>query len=461
MGLGKRGQQLTRRWRLPGLPTCLGAGHRIGGSRAAVGAGWRAPGIGLWAALMAGAAVGVGAAGAAGADLAAARAALAETERAFSRLSLEQGMRAAFLAYLGDDAVIFRPGPVPGRAFIAARPSPPIELSWRPVYVEVAAAGDLGYTTGPYELRSTDPAKRAETEHGYYVTVWRKQADGAWKVAADLGVDTPPPAGTEAAKGNEIGHGRIAGGAPSERGPAEAARRGLLDAENAFAGDAVAHGARPAYLAAAADEARFYRDGAPPAVGREAIAKLLLAGGPQRATSWRATAAAAASGGDLGYTYGEMAVMDTGAPRRIRVPGMFFRIWERQGNGRWKIVLDLVKELPPSAPPAAPAAPTSPPPPSPPASPPPPEAAPAPPPAAGLPLMPPVASPPAFPALPAPSASPSPSQAAPSPPTVAEMPPAPRQVPAESAQPAQPGERQRASSSPSPPSPPGQPRRAR
>jgi ketosteroid isomerase-like protein len=278
-------------------------------------------------------------------DLAAARTALADTERAFSQMSRQQGMRAAFLAYLAEDAVIFRPGPVPGRAFIEARPSPPVELTWRPVQVEVAASGGLGYTTGPYEARSTDPAKSAQTEHGYYVTVWRRQADGAWKAVADVGVEAPPPSGADAAAGGELAGGRTPGGAPAGQGSADEARRSLLAAESAFAGDAIAHGARAAYLAAVADGARFYRAGVPPAVGRDAIARLLGAGA-QRATGWQVTEAKAAASGDLGYAYGEAAVMKTGAPRRIREAGIYFRIWRRQGGGRWQIALDLVKEFP-------------------------------------------------------------------------------------------------------------------
>jgi ketosteroid isomerase-like protein len=289
-------------------------------------------------------------------DLAAARAALADTERAFSQMSRQQGLRAAFLAYLAEDAVIFRPGPVPGRAFVEARPSPPIELTWRPVQVEVATSGDLGYTTGPYEARSTDPAKSAQTEHGYFVTVWRRQADGAWKAVVDVGVEAPP-AGADATESGELGHGHAGTGEPGRPGSAssaDAALRSLLAAESAFAGDAIAHGARAAYLAAAADGARFYRAGAPPAVGRDAIARLLGAG-PQRATSWRVTEAKAAGSGDLGYAYGETAVMKTGAPRRIREAGIYFRIWRRQGGGRWQIALDLVRELPAAATERAPA----------------------------------------------------------------------------------------------------------
>jgi ketosteroid isomerase-like protein len=351
-------------------PRCRGVGWRTAGA-----AGWQVTGTSVLAAALAVAAMGLpGRAGAAGSgsgqatpgsppgaaaaapagggDLAAARATLVEAERAFSRLSQREGVRAAFLANLAEDAVLFRPGPVPGREFVAARPSPPVELTWWPVYVEVAASGDLGYTTGPYVLRETGAGERGETQTGYYVTVWRRQADGAWKVVADLGATTPPPAGSDATAGGGVEHGRIGGGPPGGRGPAErteAAQHALMAADRGFGGDATAHGARAAYMAAIADEARFYRDGAPPAVGREAVGRLLGAYA-QRSTSWEPTAAVVASSGDLGYTYGKTAVMGPGRPGRVRQPGLYFRIWERQGDGAFKIVFDVVKALPPSPP---------------------------------------------------------------------------------------------------------------
>jgi ketosteroid isomerase-like protein len=373
-----------------GLPGAAGAAGSIGGQATPASPG-----------------AGAAPAPAGGGDLAAARAALVEAERAFSRLSQREGVRAAFLAYLAEDAVLFRPGPVPGRELVAARPSPPIELSWWPVYVEVAASGDLGYTTGPYVLRETGPGQRGETQNGYYVTVWRRQADGAWKVVNDLGATTPPPAGSDAAASGGVEHGRIGGGAPAGQGLAErteAAQHALMAADRGFGGDATVHGARAAYMGVIADEARFYRDGAPPAVGREAVGRLLGAYA-QRSTSWEPTAAVVASSGDLGYTYGKTAVMGPGRPGRIRQPGLYFRVWERQGDGPFKIVLDVVKALPPSPPMSPPAErPGT----APPREPPPPGASPAPrepPAAAGAPPppggLPPGAPPPAVPPPPA------------------------------------------------------------
>jgi uncharacterized protein (TIGR02246 family) len=53
--------------------------------------------------------------------------------------------------------------------------------------VEVAKSGDLGYSQGTYTMTSTAPkAKKARTEKGKFVTVFKKQADGSWKAAADI-----------------------------------------------------------------------------------------------------------------------------------------------------------------------------------------------------------------------------------------------------------------------------------
>jgi ketosteroid isomerase-like protein len=329
----------------------------------------------LVAAALAAAANGQAAAAGAGAE----RERLAATDRAFAALSRREGMRAAFLAYLAADAVLFRPGPVPGRAFIEERPSPAIELTWEPVFSAVATSGDLGYTTGPYAVHDTGPDHHL-SEQGYYVTIWRKQADGTWKVELDQGVTTPsldagdaaaihdrasPAAdagdqGTAASGGSA---GAAAGSAPAAPAPAPeaaaaptaapgatgAAREALLDADRDFAGDAGAHGARPAYMARLAPEARLYRNGAAPAVGREAIAKALAAG-PQTASSWQATTAAASAAGDLGYTYGNSALMAPLAPNRIKRLAVYVRIWQRQRDAKYRIVLDLVKMLPENAP---------------------------------------------------------------------------------------------------------------
>jgi ketosteroid isomerase-like protein len=62
-----------------------------------------------------------------------------------------------------------------------------VDVSWTPMYVESAKDGDLVYDLGSYTM-TTKPAKGkgvAVTDHGKYLAVWKKQADGSWKAEAD------------------------------------------------------------------------------------------------------------------------------------------------------------------------------------------------------------------------------------------------------------------------------------
>jgi ketosteroid isomerase-like protein len=61
--------------------------------------------------------------------------------------------------------------------------------------VEVSRAGDLAYTQGTYANQFDLADGTTATERGKWVSVWKKQADGTWKVAVDVyNTDEPPPA---------------------------------------------------------------------------------------------------------------------------------------------------------------------------------------------------------------------------------------------------------------------------
>ena len=64
-------------------------------------------------------------------------------------------------------------------------------LSWTPARGEVVGAGDLGYTTGQSLFRGKGPDGKTVERRGEYLTVWRKQRDGSWKVIFDTGSTLP------------------------------------------------------------------------------------------------------------------------------------------------------------------------------------------------------------------------------------------------------------------------------
>jgi uncharacterized protein (TIGR02246 family) len=74
-----------------------------------------------------------------------------------------------------------------GKAMKDAVADPNWSLALQPVQVEASKAGDLGYTRGTYVLTATDPvSKKAVTEKGRFVTIFRKEGDGSWKAVQDI-----------------------------------------------------------------------------------------------------------------------------------------------------------------------------------------------------------------------------------------------------------------------------------
>jgi ketosteroid isomerase-like protein len=70
---------------------------------------------------------------------------------------------------------------------------PDFKLAWHPDKAGVALSGELGYTSGTYEVSFRDPSGEMISDTGKYLTMWKKQADGSWKVLLDMyNSDLPP-----------------------------------------------------------------------------------------------------------------------------------------------------------------------------------------------------------------------------------------------------------------------------
>lgn len=104
--------------------------------------------------------------------------------------------------FWADDADLFMPNMalIHGNAAIKTvvtdiLKDPNIALEFTTTKVEVSKASDYGYSQGTYTMTTTDPkTKKAMTEKGKYVTVYKKQADGSWKAVADINNADAPAA---------------------------------------------------------------------------------------------------------------------------------------------------------------------------------------------------------------------------------------------------------------------------
>jgi ketosteroid isomerase-like protein len=124
---------------------------------------------------------------------------LYDLEARFAKDVLERG-GAGFADWFADDGVALGNGAAPliGKVAIAkgANWSPKdYQLTWTPTDAMMGPSGDMGYTWGHYEGRSKDANGNPVLTSGRYITMWRKQPDGTWKVVLDAGANEPPAAG--------------------------------------------------------------------------------------------------------------------------------------------------------------------------------------------------------------------------------------------------------------------------
>jgi ketosteroid isomerase-like protein len=269
----------------------------------------------------------------------AALAPVVEAEHAFAQRSIDEGMKPAFLGYAASEGVVVnRNGLVNAIETWSKRdPAPKGLLTWWPTYADVSRAGDLGWTTGPFEFREK-PTDEKPADTGHFFTVWRKQPDGAWKWVLDLGIRHPAPATTETVLTYPAAL-RNARAAAAAHGNIEDARRSLTEAERTLSDASASQGFRTALLAHADESLRLYRQGTYPVVGKESVARAIKVLG--EFITWQPSKVDVAASGDLGYAYGTYELRAKQSDEKPAVRGHFARVWKRDRGGAWRVVFNV------------------------------------------------------------------------------------------------------------------------
>ena len=111
-----------------------------------------------------------------------------------------RGDSAGIVANYADDAVVMDPGAPAhrGRGEIGASLAKYVQSAKVSDYkyntVSVDVAGDYAIETGSYEWTTTPKGGKPMHNKAKYLTVWKKQADGSWKIYRDIhNSDGPAP----------------------------------------------------------------------------------------------------------------------------------------------------------------------------------------------------------------------------------------------------------------------------
>jgi len=124
-------------------------------------------------------------------DVSSEKAGILKTDREFSDYSSKNGMKKAFLLFGDENMVMLRENsmPVVGKTAFSDLyknfDDSQMTLVWEPLFADVSASGDLGYSYGIYTM--TIKSDSLKTEKGTYLSIWKKDHNLNWKFVVDTG----------------------------------------------------------------------------------------------------------------------------------------------------------------------------------------------------------------------------------------------------------------------------------
>ncbi len=263
--------------------------------------------------------------------------AMVDTERAFAKMAKDQNTRDAFLYYLTDDVITSGDkGPIAGKKEIEKQKAGNAWLYWDVAFSDIAASGDFGYNTGPWEFRKTKDINEKPIAFGEFNSIWKKQADGSWKNALDVGVSHEAGPLVESIKlttsARPLTSGKKKSLKPSEKNK-------LIEVEKQFL-SLNAKDRKSAYEKFLSNESRIIHARQFPIITTEAKQKFISE--PELVSNIHLISGDIATSNDLGYIYGKADVQVTVKDKTENQVATYFRVWKKEEGKNWRIVLDVL-----------------------------------------------------------------------------------------------------------------------
>jgi ketosteroid isomerase-like protein len=255
-------------------------------------------------------------------------------ELGFAQNSVKHGLNAAFVENFAEESILFTSKWITnGKQYYKERKETPVVLKWEPEYMDISLSRDFGISTGPWEMQDYRP-NTEPLSTGYFLTVWKRQPDGVWKVILDAGSQSPPPVTSQHRisfpSGADKPVANILNISPST------VSAELMDREKQILGIWKSDPVPSTYKSFLADDVRIQIGGELPKVKRDTI-NLWLSRLNKNLT-WTTKGCSAANSADLGFTYGNFEIRSVSGISE----GHYVRIWKKQSDGKWLITVDMM-----------------------------------------------------------------------------------------------------------------------
>lgn len=254
---------------------------------------------------------------------------LVSAENYFAALAKEQGIRNGFLKVSDIHTIVFRPDPVKAIEFYKAKQQDPGELNWTPVQAKISKSGDWGFTTGPYLYTS---AADNSSYYGEYLSVWKANRTGVWKLAITLASPHPKSESkpelsfinpTDFKFFRQISPARLK------------QREDLILTTDRLLSTTLKKDISLGYDIFLSDESRLLFPGYEPVLGKQNIADFYSHQDFKIETE--PLTADRSIGSDLAYTYGKARITKDGQTTEYN----YIRIWESQEEFKWNVIVEI------------------------------------------------------------------------------------------------------------------------
>lgn len=255
---------------------------------------------------------------------------LVAAENYFVNYAKNKGIRDAFLKLSDESTILFRPNPIKAEDLFAKKSSNDNRIrEWRPVFAKISKSGDWGFSTGPYSYSSTS---NKEITYGQYLSVWRTNSKGIWKLALEIEMQHGKPISEPYFSFIDPKNFRYYRQIP----PARLKQREqiLLTTDRLFS-KTLLENQDYAYKIFITEDARLLFPGLEPIIGKTKINDFLNS--QQIGIETIPAVANRALGSDLAYTYGKAQITKNGITEQYH----YVRIWESQEGFTWNVLLEI------------------------------------------------------------------------------------------------------------------------
>ncbi len=249
------------------------------------------------------------------------------------------GIRGAYLNNIHTKSIVFLPAPVMGSEYFNAIPNDMAASLERVVtYLDVSIDMMYGFSTGNY-IYNRDKGFQSQEEYGNFVTFWRKEKN-SWKILMDFTVDDlKPTTFTPLFSPDKIYIKRF----PIIQTSIESTKEIILQSDILYNRALNLKAEYSAWDEYFSDQIRFFRSYTSLQIGKQSLLPKLSKLGYNY--EYETSAANTSFSRDLGYTYGYGIVSEWKENRTIDKYVHYLRIWRKEENGVWRIIVDIEKDI--------------------------------------------------------------------------------------------------------------------